>query len=265
MTIFESLILGVIEGVTEFLPISSTGHLILASKLFNIAQTDFVKSFEIIIQFGAILSVVWLYRRKIFPLDVRLWSKVFVSFVPTAVIGFILYKLIKAFLLGNVLVTALSLIIGGIILIVFERRNRKIFNTSQGGEMDMAEIPYKTAFIIGIFQAIAVIPGVSRSAATIIGGQLFGVTRIAIVEYSFLLAIPTMLAAAGYDLLKNSSGFSYDNLLVLTIGFVTSFFVALFSVKFLLRYIKKHDFTYFGIYRIIVGFIFLFLLQMSLF
>jgi undecaprenyl-diphosphatase len=270
MTIIESLILGIIEGITEFLPISSTGHLILTTKILDIPQSDFVKSFEIIIQLGAILAVVFLYRKKIWPFDFKLWSRVFVSFIPTAIIGFVLYKLIKSVLLGNAWITAASLIIGGMLLIYFEKRKRKKDEQLEAmdAEVDaselMAGITYKTAFIIGVFQSLAVIPGVSRSAATIIGGQLLGLGRKSIVEYSFLLAIPTMFAASGYDFLKNSSAFSGGNFTLLAIGFVTSFIVALLSVKFLLIYIKKNDFTYFGIYRIIIGILFIILLQMSI-
>ncbi len=260
MTILQSIILGIVEGITEFLPISSTGHLILAAKVLNIFESDFVKSFEIIIQLGAILAVVWLYRKKIWPFDLELWKRVIVSFIPTAIIGFILYKIIKGFLLGNVWVTAVALIVGGIVIILFEQYVSRASETFEAEHINtqMRTMSYKKAFFIGIFQSIAVIPGVSRSAATIIGGQSLSLSRQAIVEYSFILAIPTMLAASGYDLLKSGINFSGDQFTTLLIGFVVSFIVAIFAIKFLLRFIKTHNFIWFGIYRIIVGIIFLF-------
>lgn len=266
MSFIHSIILGIVEGITEFLPISSTGHLIFASKILNILETDFIKSFLIIIQCGAILAVVWIYRKKIFPFDIDLWTRIITSFIPTAVIGFILYKLIKNYLLGSIWITAVALIIGGIILIIFEKWNEK--RNPEAGEIlsegkamfEMKHITYKQAFLIGLFQALAVIPGVSRSGATIVSGQALGMSRRSVVEYSFLLAIPTVLAASGYDFLKNAHSFVGNEMLVLAIGFVVSFVTALLVVKLLLRYIRTHNFVYFGIYRIIIGIIFLFFL-----
>lgn len=265
MTIVQSIILGIVEGVTEFLPISSTGHLILASEMLDIIQSEFVKSFQIIIQLGAILAVIWIYRKKIWPFDVELWKRVGASFIPTAIIGFILYKLIKGFLLGNVWITAVALIIGGIIIILFEQfgsRTPKVQReSSESGNLGV-ELPkdftYKKAFFVGIFQSIAVIPGVSRSAATIIGGQALGLSRKAVVEYSFLLAIPTMLAATGYDLIKSGIHFSSSQFGIILVGFLISFITAIIAIKFLLHFIITHDFTWFGIYRIVIGIIFLF-------
>lgn len=254
MDLFHAVILGIVEGVSEFLPISSTGHLILASKLMGIPSTEFVKSFEIAIQLGAILSVVMLYGKSLL-VDLKILQRVVVAFIPTAVIGLVLYKLIKKFLLGNSMVVVWSLLIGGILLIVFELLHKEKGDAKE----DLAKIPLKTAFLIGVFQAIAVVPGVSRSAATIVGGLMLGLKRRTIVEFSFLLAIPTMAAAAGLDLLKSSHSFTGAEMSALGVGFIVSFIVALFSIKFLMHYIKNNNFIPFGIYRIIVAVVFLFL------
>lgn len=262
MTIIQSIILGIVEGITEFLPISSTAHLTFVSSLLHIFESDFVKSFEIIIQLGAILAVVWLYRKKIWPFEVELWKRVIVSFIPTAIIGFILYKVIKGFLIGNIWISSVMLIIGGIAIILFERwvsKKGKV-ELKIDKNTEMRNLSYKKALMIGLAQSLAVIPGVSRSAATIIGGQSIGLSRQAVVEYSFLLAIPTMFAASSYDLLKSGFSFSSNEFIILLIGFIVSFLVAIFAVKFLLRFIKTHDFTWFGIYRIIVGLLFLFII-----
>jgi undecaprenyl-diphosphatase len=196
MTILESLVLGVVEGVTEFLPISSTGHLILASSLLGIPQSDFTKSFEIAIQLGAILAVILLYWRSL--LEVETLKRVVVAFIPTGVIGFALYHFLKSYLLGNTVIVVSSLFIGGVIFIIFERLTATREITAP------APLTYRQAFLVGVCQAIAIIPGVSRSGATIIGGLALGVKRTTIVEFSFLLAIPTMLAATGLDLLETS-------------------------------------------------------------
>lgn len=260
MSLINSIILGIVEGITEFLPISSTAHLVLVSRLLGIFQSDFVKSFEIIIQFGAILAVMLIYRKKIWPFDLELWKRVLVSFIPTAVIGFILYKVIKGFLIGNIWISATALIAGGIVIIIFEKMARKHQEAMIDPSIEMRSLSYKKAFLIGLVQSIAVIPGVSRSAATIVGGRSLGMSRQAIIEYSFLLAIPTILAASGYDLLKSGFNFTNDQFRLLIVGFVVSFVVAIFAVRFLLRFLRTHDFTVFGIYRILIGIIFLFLI-----
>jgi len=249
MTIVQAIILGIVEGVTEFLPVSSTGHLILASKLFGIAEDNFTKSFEIAIQFGAILSVVVLYFKKIFS-DKNLWKRVLTAFLPTAVIGFLLYGVIKNFLLSNSLIVVWSLFLGGIALILFE-----IWYKKQAVVVDH-EISYKKSFAVGVVQALAVIPGVSRSGATIIGGLLMGISRKIIVEFSFLLAVPTMAMATFYDLYKSAGDFSLSQLHLLIIGFVVSFIVAGASIKWLLHFIKSHTFIAFGVYRIVVALLF---------
>ena len=244
MSLLQALILGIVEGITEFLPISSTAHLILASRMLAL-DSEFVKSFEIIIQFGAILSVVVLYWKKFWHWDVL--KKLVVAVIPTGVIGLTVYKAVKGYLLGNLTVVLLSLLIGGIALIVFER-----FRNGSEADVDFAEITYRKAFLIGLFQAIAVIPGVSRSAATIVGGSLIGVSKRTIVEFSFMLAVPTMLAATGLELVKGRGALAghYD---VLAVGFVVSFITAIIAIKSFLGYIKKRDFSAFGWYRVVLA------------
>ncbi|MEO6527452.1 MAG: undecaprenyl-diphosphate phosphatase [Gemmatimonadaceae bacterium] len=245
---FNAVVLGVVEGVTEFLPVSSTAHLILASRALRLGETEFLKSFEIIIQLGAILSVVVLYWRKF--LDVEVLKKLVVAVIPTGVIGLTVYKAIKGYLMGSFTVILLALILGGIALIVFERVQKSVDR-----DVDFSEITYKKAFLIGLFQAIAVIPGVSRSAATIVGGSLIGVSKRTVVEFSFMLAVPTMLAATGLELVKNRSALE-GNLAILAIGFVVSFLTAIIAIKSFLRYLKNRDFSLFGWYRIALAIVF---------
>jgi len=277
MTILHSIILGIIEGITEFLPISSTGHLILASKILSIGQSDFVKSFEIIIQLGAISSVIVLYWKTLW--DIKTIKKLIVGFIPTGIIGFLFYKIIKTYLMESYSIILWSLLVGGILLIVFELWNKNsIKNVAKNSEKtakstestkestelaitiksgsEISNITYRQSFLVGIFQSIAIIPGVSRSASTIIGGLLLGLQRKTIVEFSFLLAVPTMIVASGYDIFKNASSFSMDQFGILIIGFITSFIVAILAIKFFLKFIGTHTFIPFGIYRIIIAIIF---------
>lgn len=247
MNIIQSIILGIVEGLTEFLPISSTAHLIITSQLLNIAQTDFLKSFTIAIQTGAILAVVVLYWKR-FLFDLTNLKKIIVAFIPTAVVGFIFYQVIKNFFMESFLVIALALLLGGVIIILFEAGKSK--RTADNGS-DL--ITYKKAFLIGLCQGVAVIPGVSRAAATIIGGLSLKLSRQAIVEFSFLLAVPTMLAATGYDLIKTGFIFSSQEVVMFLIGFVISFIVAILGIKLFLKFIIRHNFFAFGIYRIILG------------
>ncbi len=252
MNILDAIILGVVEGVTEFLPVSSTGHMILVGHALGIADSAFTKSFEVIIQLGAILAIVLLYRKTILR-DFRSVLKVMTAFVPTAIIGYALYKSIKQYLLGNEVVVVLALVIGGVLIVLFERMYVK---TTEGPSVEgevFAPVTYKKAVYIGLFQSLAVIPGVSRSAATIIGGEILKLPKKTIVEFSFLLAIPTMLAATVLDIYKDPSVLSGGNFGLLSVGFVTAFVVALFVVKYFLRFIQKHTFEVFGYYRIIVG------------
>jgi len=245
MDLITAAILGIVEGVSEFLPISSTGHLILTSHLLGLKNTDFLKSFEIAIQVGAILSVCVLYWRDLL-VKPAVMKRVALAFLPTGVIGLTLYPVIKSYLLGSPSVVLWALAAGGLFLVVFEWRYRE----GRDAVAQTEDMTCRQALIVGLFQAIAVIPGVSRSASTIVGGLLLGLKRRTIVEFSFLLAVPTMAAATGYDLLKNAAQFSLDQVQFLTVGLVTSFVVALLSVKFLLRFIQTHTFIAFGVYRI---------------
>lgn len=265
MTAIQAIILGIVEGVTEFLPISSTGHLILTSKLFLIADAEFTKSFEIAIQFGAILAVVVLYWQRIFS-NKDLWKKVLVAFLPTAVLGFLFYKILKSFLLSSSVIVLWSLFLGGVFLILFElwhaKKETKSASQPQsrgsdhGTEVVGGEISYKKSFWIGIIQSLAIIPGVSRAGATIIGGLAMGIKRQAIVEFSFLLAVPTMAAATSYDLYKSAGNFAFDKFWILALGFIVSFLVAILVIQWLLRFIKNHTFISFGVYRIIIAVLF---------
>jgi undecaprenyl-diphosphatase len=255
MTYLHALILGIIEGVSEFLPISSTGHLMLASSLLHLQQTDFQKSFEIAIQLGAILSVVVLYWRTLL-INFEILKRVITAFIPTAILGFIFYKIIKRVLLGSNTVVLYSLLIGGIFLILFELWHREKENATE----DLSDISYSKSFMIGLFQAVAMIPGVSRSAATIIGGLILGIKRRTIVEFSFLLSVPTMVAATGLDLMKSGGHFSMEEFYLLLMGFITSFIIALLSIKWLIHFIKHHTFISFGIYRILLALLFWFVI-----
>lgn len=252
MSFFDSIILGALEGFTEFLPISSTGHLILASELLKLSTTEFLKTFQISVQLGAILAVVVLFWRKF--LDIRILKRLAVAFIPTGIVGFLLYPFIKEYLVGNAEVVVWALAIGGAALIAFERYHHEKDDAND----DLATMPYRQALFVGVFQAIAVIPGVSRSAASIIGGLLAGMRRSAIVEFSFLLAVPTMVAATGYDILKSADAFQAGDTLLLATGFITAFIVALFSMRFLLAFVRRHSFTPFGYYRIALALVFAF-------
>jgi undecaprenyl-diphosphatase len=255
MTYFHTLILGIIEGVSEFLPISSTGHLMLASHLLHLKQTEFQKSFEIAIQLGAILSVVVLYWRALL-VNFEILKRVITAFIPTAILGFIFYKIIKRVLLGSNTVVLCSLLIGGIFLVLFELWHREKECASE----ELSDISYSKSFIIGLCQAVAMIPGVSRSAATIIGGLILGIKRKTIVEFSFLLSVPTMAGATGLDLMKSGAYFSLEEFYLLLIGFISSFIVALLSIKWLIHFIKNHTFISFGIYRILISLLFWFVI-----
>jgi len=251
MNIFQALILSIIEGVSEFLPISSTGHMILASEILKISQTNFVKDFEIIIQLGAILAIVFLYWKKVSK-NMEVWKRVLTAFIPTGIIGFLLFKFIKSFLLGNLYITLISLFSGGIALIILEL----IYKEKDHHAERIEDISLKNAFLIGVFQSLAVIPGISRSAATIVSALFLGTKRKAATEFSFLLAVPTMLAATALDIVKSNFSYSISQWIVLGVGFVGSFIVAVIVVKWFLKYIQTHTFIPFGIYRIIVAFLF---------
>lgn len=248
VTYFQSIILSIVEGLTEFLPVSSTGHLILVSEFLGAGQSEFLKSFEIIIQLGAILAVIVLYRNS-FLRSYMAWKRILVAFLPTGIIGFLLYKFIKDFLLGNAIITVFALLIGGILLILIEYllKNKKIKTR------EIENISYKNSFLIGVFQSISIIPGVSRAASSIIGGLILGLDRETAVLFSFLLAVPTIFAATAYEFTKSSITFSPYEYSLLAVGFICSFIVAILSIKFLMSFVKKHTFIPFGIYRIAAG------------
>ena len=263
MDIFQSIIIAIVEGLTEFLPVSSTGHMIIAEEALGVEHNDFVNAFTVIIQFGAILSVVWLYWKRFFHLNevpagatglkaflIRydFYWKLLVAFIPAAVIGFLLGDFIDS-LLENVTVVAVMLVIGGVLMLFVD----KWFNRP-----DTAPLTEKRALTIGFYQCIAMIPGVSRSMATIVGGMQQGLSRKDAAEFSFFLAVPTMFAATAYKLLKlviepESLKLLSDNIGVLLIGNVVAFIVALLAIKFFISYVTKYGFKAFGYYRIIVG------------
>ncbi|MEK7110997.1 MAG: undecaprenyl-diphosphate phosphatase, partial [Patescibacteria group bacterium] len=235
MNLIQTAILSIVEGITEFLPISSTGHLILVSKLLNLPQTEFVKSFEIIIQLGAIMAVVVLYFKKLID-DKKLFPKVLTAFIPSAIIGFVLYKFIKQYLIGNPQIVLISLFIGGILLIILEKILVKIKIKNY---LEIEELGLKSCLLIGLSQTVSMIPGVSRAAATIIGGMSVGLSRQSAVEFSFLLAVPTMAAATGLDLLKSYQYFSSQDIKMLTLGFIISFISAKIAVEWLIKFMKN--------------------------
>lgn len=258
MNILQAIILGVVEGLTEFLPISSTGHLILATDLLGIPSTEFVKSFTVLIQSGAIIAVLLLYWRT-FLEHKNLALKVLTAFIPTAVTGLLLYPIIKDFLLGSTAVVLWALFIGGVVLILLEMYFKRA-KIDENKQTDISLISYKQSFIIGVFQAISVVPGTSRALATIFGGLAAGLGRKNAVEFSFLLAIPTMFAATALDLTESSLSFTTHEWMILGIGFITSFIVAYFVIKWFISYISRHTFSFFGYYRIILAILLYFLL-----
>lgn len=255
MDFLQAIIFSIVEGTTEFLPVSSTGHLILTSEILKIPQTNFVKDFEIIIQLGAILSIVVLYFRD-FLKNKLIWQKVLIAFLPTALVGLLLFKFIKSFLLGNLYITLMSLLIGGILLIVLEL----IYKEKEHHADSIEKITFKNAFIIGVFQSLAVIPGVSRSGATIVAALFLGTKRKIAAEFSFLLAVPTMLAASGLDLIQSKFSYNPYEWSLLGVGLLGSFIVALIVVKLFLRFIQNHTFIPFGVYRIVIALVFWYIL-----
>ncbi|HET6556134.1 MAG TPA: undecaprenyl-diphosphate phosphatase [Prolixibacteraceae bacterium] len=253
MTLFEAIIIAVVEGITEFLPISSTGHMIIAQALLGMEIDEFTKTFTVNIQFGAILSVVVLYWKR-FLQSWSFYQKLFVAFLPAAAIGFLAGDFIDS-LLENVMVVAVMLLIGGILLLFVD----KWFNK----EAKNQEITYPTALKIGFWQCIAMIPGVSRSAATIIGGMQQKLSRTNAAEFSFFLAVPTMAAASAYKLLKDYKHINSENIDVLLIGNAVAFIVAMIAIKTFITFLQKHGFKVFGWYRIVVGIILIVLLLMG--
>ncbi|HMT95933.1 MAG TPA: undecaprenyl-diphosphate phosphatase [Ferruginibacter sp.] len=250
MNIIESIIIAIVEGITEYIPISSTGHMIITEKLLGVEENDFVKVFTVAIQLGAILSVLVLYRKKFFDLkNISFYLKLAIGVIPAIVLGFLFSKKIDA-LLDSSTTVALALLLGGILLLFIDNvfTQNKIHNEK--------ELSFLKAFIIGCWQCLAMVPGVSRSAASIIGGMQQQLTRHAAAEFSFFLAVPTMLAASGYKLFKyyrQNAGFSNHELQLLAIGNLVAFIVALLAIKFFIGFLQKHGFKVWGIYRIILG------------
>lgn len=273
MSIWQAIIIAIVEGLTEFLPVSSTGHMIIASSLMGINELPITKVFTVNIQFGAILSVVVLYWRR-FIQGFDFYKKLFLAFIPAAVIGFALKDVVDA-MLESVFVTAVMLVLGGIVLLYVDKWFRNA---------DDYKVSYKNAFVIGLFQCIAMIPGVSRSAASIIGGLTQGVSRKAAAEFSFFLAVPTMLAAGTYkfitdllqleisdlikfDLVKIQNSFEViqpDDVKLLLIGNVVAFIVAMLAIQFFISFLTKYGFKMFGYYRIALGVVLLALLAMGI-
>lgn len=271
LEVIKAIILGIVEGITEWLPVSSTGHMILVDEFLKLKMSDeFKEMFEVVIQLGAILAVVLLYWKKIFPFGKKdnahplkntgfssyiktdifsMWFKVLIACVPAAVVGLLFDDKINE-LFYNPWTVAIALIVFGIAFIVIEK-----WNKSKSSRInDISELTYKTALIIGMFQLIAAIfPGTSRSGATIVGALLIGVSRVVAAEFTFYLAIPVMFGASLLKLVKFGFDFTGTELVILLSGMVTAFIVSVFVIKFLMDYIKKHDFTVFGWYRIVLG------------
>jgi undecaprenyl-diphosphatase len=250
MTWLQTIILGVVEGITEFLPISSTGHMIIASAFMGISEDSFTKLFEVCIQFGAILSVVVLYRKQFFDFKrLRFYLKLMVAFIPAAVFGALFSKKIDA-MLESSLTVGMSFLVGGIVLLFID----KMFEYTEIENIE--EVGYPKALLIGCFQVIAMIPGVSRSAATIVGGLQQNLTRKFAAEFSFFLAVPTMAAATAkklWDFHKAGLTFTNDQLPMLAVGNVIAFVVALIAIRTFIGYVQKHSFRAFGVYRILAG------------
>jgi undecaprenyl-diphosphatase len=243
MSPLEAVIIAIVEGLTEFLPISSTGHMIIAEKILGISSTEFTRVFIVNIQFGAILSVLVLYWRR-FLQSVDFYVKLLIAFVPAAVIGFLLHDAIDR-LLESVVVVAVTMLGGGVILLFVDRW----FHETSPDQ----KITGRRAVVIGVFQCVAMIPGVSRSAATIIGGMAQKLTRTNAAEFSFFLAVPTMFAASAYKLLKTYKSITVENIDLLLLGNLVAFIVAIVAIKSFITYLTRHSFKVFGWYRIVVG------------
>jgi undecaprenyl-diphosphatase len=255
--LLHALILGLVEGITEFLPISSTGHLILAGELIG-ATGERWSVFNIVIQTGAMLAIVWEYRARFFKIDIPLYRNLIVAFIPAAALGLLFSKYIKSYLFHAVPV-ALAFIVGGVVILLVERKSFKPRVESTRA------MTWLDALKVGVAQCFALIPGTSRSGATIIGGMLFGLSRSAATEFSFFLAVPTLCAAGAYDLWKNRALFSADDLGMFAVGLVVSFASAFVVIRWLIRYVATHDFKPFAWYRIAFGIFVLAAVQLSLY
>lgn len=262
--ILKVIFLGIVEGITEWLPISSTGHMLLVDEFITLNMSEsFKEMFFVVIQLGAIIAVVFLFWKKMWPFQfkdqaqpkikidiINMWLKVVVACIPSAILGLLFDDILEKYF-GNAVTIAAMLILYGIAFIIVESRNKK--RTSKIGEL--GDITYKTAFIIGLFQVLSMIPGTSRSGATIIGALLIGVSRTAAAEFTFFLAVPTMVGASALKLIKFGFNFTSAEIITLVIGMAVAFTVSIFCIKFLMSFIKKHDFKAFGWYRIVLGII----------
>lgn len=261
LDILKSIVLGIIEGITEWLPISSTGHLIIADEFIKLNMNEsFMEMFNVVIQLGAILAVVVIYFKQMWPFTLKkeehfikkdvfsMWFKVIVAILPAAIIGIPLDDLFEE-KFHNYIVVSLALVVYGIAFLIIEKRNKAIKPKVES----IAEMSYKTAFLVGCFQALSLIPGTSRSGSTILGAILIGVSRVAAAEFSFYMAVPVMFGASLIKLLKFGFDFTSTELIILLVGMLTAFIVSVIAIKFLISYIKKRDFTAFGYYRIILG------------
>ncbi|WP_027400232.1 undecaprenyl-diphosphate phosphatase [Anaerovorax odorimutans] len=260
--ILKVIVLGIVEGITEWLPISSTGHMILVDEFLKLnVSKSFMEMFRVVIQLGAIMAVVVLYWKKLFPFSsqgglrleketISLWFKIIVSCVPAAIIGLLFDDKLDE-LFYNYQTVAVTLIVYGILFIVIENRNKhRVFKINK-----LSEVTYSTAFIIGLFQILSMIPGTSRSGATILGAILIGTSRTIAAEFTFFLAIPVMFGASLLKLVKFGFDFTGNEIIILITGMVVAFVVSILAIKFLVGYIKKHDFKVFGWYRIVLGII----------
>lgn len=256
LEIIKAIILGIVEGFTEFLPISSTGHLILVNQFISFDK-DFTVLFDIVIQLGAVLAVLVYFIKKLWPFTqdkiknketLNIWCKTIVGVLPAILLGALFADFIEEKLF-NPWVVAISLLVGGLIILFIENKDKTAKIVSIG------DLSYKTAFFIGLIQCLSMIPGISRSASTIIGGMILGASRVVATEFSFFLAIPTMFAASAYSLLKYNGALDINQFSILAVGFIVSFGVALAIVKFLINFVQKHNFKIFGYYRIILGII----------
>jgi undecaprenyl-diphosphatase len=256
VSVFEAIVIAIIEGITEFLPVSSTGHMIIMQQLLGVGNDAFVKAFIVNIQFGAILSVVLLYWNRFFQ-SIDFYFKLFVAFIPSAILGVLYNDLIDS-LLESPQTVAISLLLGGVVLVFVD----KVLNP-----LEETTVTYKNAFNIGMAQCISMIPGVSRSAATIIGGMTQGLTRKQAAEFSFFLAVPTMFGASALKLFKgfqnHPEAFQGDNLMLLLVGNVVAFVVAMLAIKFFVNFLTKHGFRVFGWYRIVLGGLLLILMALG--
>jgi undecaprenyl-diphosphatase len=258
----KAFFLGIVEGITEFLPISSTGHLILVGKWIEFTSTE-GKAFEVVIQLGSILAVMWIFRQRLYrliagtltrhPVEVAFTRNLIIAFLPSAVMGFLFYKYIKSWFEPSTV--AVTLILGGLIMLWVERARPSGQLGKTASATTLESITWKQALVVGLSQCLAMVPGTSRSGSTIIGGMMAGIERKTATEFSFFLAMPTMLAAAAYDLYKNASLFSNADVQIIAVGFVTAFFSALFVVRAILAFVSKHTYRAFGWYRIVLGII----------